>query len=516
MMHHSTTTTQDARAGAVDPADAVLTPATRDRALALLAGALSTGVDLKVREDIYAAPRVAPERLRDLIVDDLPEVSSDPGQVIDDIRRGMLPYCKNEASPRFAGFADTGADIAALAGAVLALFAQQNLINQSFDSPSATFVDIAVLRWLRDFVGYDNPALDTVADVWDVGGVLTQGGTGSNAVAMMLAREHAAPGTMREGVRDPGRFKLVVPAGIGHYSVKGALGWLGCGDALLEVPVSDYRYDLAALRRALRAYDGRVMGVVAYAGDSRTQTIDDLVAVHDVVRGEDPGIWLHADACWGLLAAFTSRLRHKIRGIERYDSVTVDAHKVMEVPYTLSALLVRDPQALRSITTYSDLIMRERFAFGQVTPFTGSRAWESLKLWAMMRARGRAGLAAMADHRIATVAEFTRLVDAQPRLVRLHDPDLTALVFAYLPAGHDPAAPDVERINLVNRRVHADLMRGGRWHLHQFSVPDAGRIAAGAEVWPLRFLGGNSRTTPGHLAALVDEVVRLGDVHDAR
>lgn len=130
--------------------------------------------------------------------------------------------------------------------------------------------------------------------VWDVGGVLTQGGSGSNAVAMMLARDHAAPGTMREGVRDPGRFKLVVPAGIGQYSVKGALGWLGCGDALLEVPVTDYRYDLAALRRALRAYDGRVMAVVAYAGDSRTQTIDDLSAAHDVVRSEVPGIRLRS------------------------------------------------------------------------------------------------------------------------------------------------------------------------------------------------------------------------------
>ncbi|MEU8134960.1 pyridoxal phosphate-dependent decarboxylase family protein [Streptodolium elevatio] len=503
-----------AQGAGVAPGAAVLTPDNRDQVLDLLTGALRTGVDVKVREDIYDAPRVTPEELRDLIVDDLPEGSVDAAAVVDEVRRRILPYCKNEASPRFAGFADTGADVAALAGAVLAVFAQQNLINQSFDSPSATFVDVAVLRWLRDLVGYANPPVGKVADVWDVGGVVTQGGTGSNAVAMMLAREHAGPGTMRDGVRDPGRFKLVVPAGIGHYSVKGALAWIGCGESLLEVPVSGYRYDLEALRRALRAHRGEVMGVVAYAGDSRTQTVDDLAAVHDVVRGQDPGIWLHADACWGLLCAFTDRLRHKIDGIELYDSITVDAHKVMEVPYTLSALLVRDPGVLRTITTYSDLIMRETFAFGQVTPFTGSRAWESLKLWAMMRARGRAGLAAMAEHRLDTVAAFSALVDTHPRLARLHDPDLTAVVFAYLPSGHDPARPDVERLNRVNRAIHDQVLREGRWHLHQFSLADGGRVAPGAEVWPLRFLGGNARTTADHLAELVGEVARLGRLHD--
>lgn len=495
------------------PDAAILTPRNQSQVLDLLTRMVRTGVRTKVADDIYTA-RIPAERLRDLIVDDLPHASTDAWEVMDDVQHRLLPYCKNEASPRFAGFADTGADIAGLAGAVLSIFTQQNLLNQNFDAPSATFVDIAVLRWLRELLGYTNPPIDQVTDVWDVGGVMTQGGTGSNALAMMLAREHAVPGTMRDGVREPGRFKLIVPAGIGHYSVKGALAWLGCGNALVEVPVKNFRYDLAALRRALRDHRGRVMGVVAYAGDSRTQTIDNLEAVHDVVRGEDPSIWLHADACWGLLAAFTDRRRDRIRGIERYDSITVDAHKVMEVPYTLAALLVRDPGVLRTITTYSDIIMRERYAFGQVTPFTGSRGWDSLKLWAMMRARGRAGLAAMADHRLDTVAAFTDLVDAEPRLIRLHEPDLTAVVFAYRPAGHDPHAPDVDRLNKVNKAIHKELLREGRWYLHQFSMPDAGRIARGAEVWPLRFLGGNARTTPAHLAALVDEVLRLGHAHD--
>jgi L-2,4-diaminobutyrate decarboxylase len=63
------------------------------------------------------------------------------------------------------------------------------------------------------------------------------------------------------------------------------------------------------------------------------------------------------------------------------------------VPYSLSALPVREPAVLRSIASHSDLIMQEDFAFGQVTPFVGSRGWSSLKLWMMLRHHGRAGLA---------------------------------------------------------------------------------------------------------------------------
>jgi Pyridoxal-dependent decarboxylase conserved domain len=73
--------------------------------------------------------------------------------VLAEFAHAVLPLCKNEASPRFLGFGDTGDDIAALAGDVLALFTQQNLINQSFDSPSATFIEITVLRWLRELIG---------------------------------------------------------------------------------------------------------------------------------------------------------------------------------------------------------------------------------------------------------------------------------------------------------------------------------------------------------------------------
>lgn len=475
--------------------------------------ALVLGHDFKVADTVYRY-RGGPEQLRNLLVRDLADEGSSLPDLLDEFRRDVLPWCKNEASPRFLGFSDTGDDPAALAGEILATFTQQNLINQGFDSPSATFVDVCVLRWLRDLLGYRNPPLSEVLSVWDVGGLVTPGGTASNTVAMMLAREHATPGTMLQGVRGPRREVVLVPAAIGHYSVKSALAWIGMGGAAVEVPTRSFRYDPRALASALDEHGDRVVAVVAYAGDSRTQTVEHLDVVQDLVRTRAPRAWLHADACWGLTAACSPALSGLLTGIGGYDSITVDPHKVLAVPYSLSALLVREPGVLRSIASHSDLIMQEDFAFGQVTPFVGSRGWSSLKLWMMLRHHGRSGLARMMDARIARRDLVVSIIDAEDRLLRLHDPNLTAVAFTYLPRGV-PAGrasqQQVDRINRINEAIHRALLTDGRWFLHQFGLPDDdGRLRRDAMLRPLRLITGNARATEGHFREALDAVVALG------
>ena len=137
------------------------------------------------------------------------------------------------------------------------------MINQSFDSPSATFIETTALRWLRELIGFTNPRVEDLSTVFDVGGVITHGGTMSNSLAMMLAREHKAPHTMEDGVQDPGQFSIVVPRDIGHYSVKSALKWIGLGYQVIEVDTVGFRYDLGALEREI----GAVQGERRLAGD---------------------------------------------------------------------------------------------------------------------------------------------------------------------------------------------------------------------------------------------------------
>ncbi|MFB7137437.1 pyridoxal phosphate-dependent decarboxylase family protein [Streptomyces sp. NPDC056237] len=297
------------------------TPSPLNALTPLLQEVIAQGLAFKDSEDVFAC-RATPHALRDLLLENLPEQPATAQAIWEDISQRLLPYCVNMNSPRFMGFGDTGADPASLVAGVFAVLAQQNLINQSFCSPSGTMAEITVIRWLRELIGYPTVPASEVTSVWEAGGITTYGGTGSNTTAMMLARENTVPGTLTDGVRDPDRFGLVVPRGVGHYSVKSAAAWTGCGTHLIEVDTDHFRYDLTALAQAVKEHTGRLMAVVAYAGDSRTQTIDHLRAVHDTVRTADPSVWLHVDACWGLMAALTPR-RHHLDGIDLFDSVTV-------------------------------------------------------------------------------------------------------------------------------------------------------------------------------------------------
>ena len=123
------------------------------------------------------------------------------------MKKEVLPYCSNFGTEKFMGFPDAGNSIAGISGAVLSDFLQQNLINSSFCAPIATYMEIAVIKWLREIVGYENIEIN---NIWDVGGIITYGGTGSNSIAMLLARENHKQNTMKKGVINPDDYKVIV------------------------------------------------------------------------------------------------------------------------------------------------------------------------------------------------------------------------------------------------------------------------------------------------------------------
>lgn len=478
--------------------DNFLSKSTRDQAEIAFQKAIHTGIDFKLQEKVRTSDigMLNPSEL----IDEIPETGKSIEEVQQEFNERFLPYCYNFASPNFMGFPDAGNSIAAIAGNITADFLQQNLINQSFCSPSGTFAEISVIRWLREIVGYTNET--SVESIFEVGGVITGGGTTSNTIGIMLARENHKSNTMRSGVMIDDDFYVVVPKGISHYSVKSAQMWLGCGNRLLEVEVKDYRYDLDDLKRTIEKYKGKIMAVVAYAGDSRTMTVDNFDAIADLVHDIDPSIWLHADACHGFSLGFSEKLRHKIKGIERFDSITTDPHKVMNSPYTISSLLVRDPSKLESVSSLSDLIMQEQFAFGQITPFLGSRPWMSLKLWFAMKNLGRKGYGKLIDDRHDLAVSLARLIDKNESFVLLNQVDINAVAFIYV-KGLDKN--NSTKLNDFNIKLHARVIEEGIYHLHQFSVPDSsGIIEKDLVIYPLRFMSGNPLTTLDELQKMLE------------
>ncbi|MDD3287508.1 MAG: pyridoxal-dependent decarboxylase [Alphaproteobacteria bacterium] len=489
-----------------DYRDLVLSVQNREISAAWLKSLLDMGLDFKL-SDVVSASRMN-EKNKEKFFGSLNEESLSLEDVLQEFSREVLPYCTNFSSPNFLGFPDAGNSVAAMGGAILTDLLQQNLINQSFCAPSGTFVEIAVLRWLREAVGYQNR--EKTESVWDVGGIITSGGTLSNVVAMLLARENMVPDTMSKGVTRPEKMLVVVPAGIGHYSVKSAQMWIGCGSHLLEIDTVGFRYDLKKLESGIKENASNIMCVVAYAGDSRTQTIDNLQAVHDIVRQQAPNAWLHADACHGFTCGFSEKLRRKIKGIELFDSVSMDPHKVMATPYTLSALLVREPEKMRSVASLSDLIMQEQFAFGQATPFLGSKPWSSLKLWFMMKHFGKDNLARLVEHRHELAISFSEKIKKTGQFIQINEVDLNSVAFLYAPNKKLVESKNIDALNKISVALHDFILSDGQWHVHQFSIPDDGVFEKGATIRPLRLMPGNLLTQDHHLDKFVDYLLFNG------
>lgn len=181
------------------------------------------GTNFKLEDKIFEK-KFYPEEI-DKELSELPIDGKDMNEIIKTIKGKILPYCTNFSSSKFMGFPDAGNSISGISGAILTDFLQQNLINSSFCSPIGTYLEMAVIQWLRTIVGYKNGKIE---DINDVGGIITYGGTGSNSIAMLLARENHIKNTMQEGVKDPSKYKVILPKGIGHYSIRSSLMWIGC------------------------------------------------------------------------------------------------------------------------------------------------------------------------------------------------------------------------------------------------------------------------------------------------
>ena len=452
--------------------------------------AIDIGLNFKLNNEVKEK-QLSLEIINDLMK--IPYDESNVEQVISEFTQKILPYCTNFSNEKFMGFPDAGNSISGVVGAIISDFMQQNLINSSFCAPIATFTEISVIKWLREIIGYN---ISDINNIWDVGGIITYGGTGSNVTAMLLARENFNEKTMIEGVRKPKKYKIIVPKGIGHYSIRSASMWIGCGDNIVEVETKNFKYDLKKLEIALRKNKGKIMCVVAYVGDSRTMTVDNLKEIYGLVKSIDDNIWLHADACHGFSLAFSEKLKYKIEGLNLFDSISTDPHKVLSIPYCISALLVKNPQKLKLITSTSDLIMQEDFAYGQITPFIGSKSWISLKLWFAIKSFGIKGYGNLIEKRCNMAKYLKKKILNSSEFVVLNDVDINSVVFMYVKDKTEINNIHIEKLNKTSELIYERMLKDGKYYLHKFTMPDdKGVIKSDSMLIPLRYMSGNDNIT---------------------
>lgn len=453
------------------------------------------------------------ERILKDLLEPIPLNPKNLKEVIKECKEKIINGSVNFSSENFLAFPDCGNSIAAICGHFLYGMLNQNLINSIHCSPTATFVEISVINWLRELIGYN--ITKKPKDILDVGGINVPGGTLANTTALLLAREKIIPKTMQKGLIGKGKqLKMFIPEGIGHYTSKAAMAWLGLGtENIVEVKTTkDFTIDKEDLVRKieLQKKDSIPFVIIAYAGDSRTMAIDDFVGISKIAKKYN--MWFHIDACHGASLCFSNKLRYKVKGINLADSVTLDPHKVLFTPYTLSYLLVKNQKDIRPIAGISDLITKEKYSFGQITPFLGSRSFNSLKLWFLIKNLGKKNIGYLIEKRYGMVKYFASLVEKESDFYLMNNIVINSAAYIYVPKelkeklDKDPSKNNVNLINELNLRIQKRMFKEGKFYVHTFKLNDFKNVlgAGDDKVYQMqRLMLGNPLTTKKNLQDLL-------------
>jgi glutamate/tyrosine decarboxylase-like PLP-dependent enzyme len=395
------------------------------------------------------------------------------------------------AGPRFFHFVMGGGTPAALGADWLTSTLDQNAYNW-ISSPLAARMEQITTGWLKELFGLPRE--------WSA--VITTGATMANFAGLAAARRWWG---LQHGVDIDGRgFSGLPPvpvfaSGYLHASAVKALGMLGIGRQQPQLLTTDAagRIDLVGLEGALKALGGKPAILIGTAGDVNTGDFDPLREMSGLARKH--GAWLHVDGAFGLFAAVSPSARHLVDGIDSADSVAVDGHKWLNVPYDSGFAFVRDAElhagAFSATAAYLGKEASARPVFGNLAAEMSRRA-RALPVWATLRAYGRDGYRAMVERHLALAQRVARQVDQAPDLERLAAVPLNVVCFRF----HPPDVPEAE-LDELNRRLGALVLEDGRVYFG--TTEYEGKVAFRPAVV-------NWRTTEEDVDLIVQVVRELG------
>jgi aromatic-L-amino-acid/L-tryptophan decarboxylase len=378
---------------------------------------------------------------RTLIEREAPEEGKPAGPLLDFLFEKAIPASFNNAGPGFLAYIPGGGQPYAAVADLISAGANR-YVGVFAPAPALVQLETNVVRWFARAVGYPGSA----------GGFLTTGGSLANFSAIVAARHERLPEDFLKGT--------LYVSDQGHHCIRKAALLAGFPAANVREIPSDraFRFRLDALARQVA--EDRAKGltpflVAASAGTTNTGAVDDLDALADFASRED--LWLHTDAAYGGFFALTERGRTVMKGLARSDSIVLDPHKGLFMPYGTGSLLVKDPATLRRSHSVSAHYMPgmqddpDSVDFCEISPEL-SRNFRGLEVWLAVELCGLAAFRTALDEKLDLAREAADAVRAIPDMTIVAEPELSLFAFRLEPTG-----ASVEEANRLNRELMAHV-----------------------------------------------------------
>jgi len=424
-----------------------------------------------MREHIIAG-EMEPEDLekdfQDVVIPEDPIFVSEQAQFLLD---KVVSQSVHTASPSFIGHMTSSMPYFMLPLAKIMIALNQNTVKIE-TSKAFTPLESQVIGMLHHLVyKRDSNFYQTWAHDRDHAlGAFCSGGTIANLTGLWVARNQKLPpkGTF-SSIREHGIAAGLSAHGLsglavlvskrGHYSLKKCADILGIGRANIVYIATDSQNkcsieDLKATIANLQKKNIGVMAVVGIAGTTETGNVDPLEQMADVCEKEN--LYFHVDGAWGAPTLFSDKHKGILRGIERADSVVIDAHKQLYVPMGAGICLFKNQTSLKTIETSAEYIIRRGSRdLGKYT-LEGSRAGMAMLVHSGLRVLGRKGYEILIDVGIGKAAQFAKLIGTTDNFEVITEPELNLLTYRYLPSSAKTALSTAtpEQSKLINELIN--------------------------------------------------------------
>jgi glutamate/tyrosine decarboxylase-like PLP-dependent enzyme len=417
-------------------------------------------------------------------------------KVYEVFQQSILPYTLPNTRPRFwGGVLSTGSPYGMLV----------EMVRAGMNSPQEAFfaeayVHKQVINWIKEMLGFPEEA----------GGVLVSGGSEANFTGLAVARNAKAEVDMKaKGLQGLGRKMTLYCSDETHDCLERSVELLGLGnEALRWIPTDDdCRIRLDTLKKAIeddRKRNNHPFCIIGCAGTVNSGAFDDLNALADLAKKEN--MWFHVDGAFGAWVKLSKTHRQLADGMERADSLAVDLHKWMYMPYGIACTLVKDQLAHYSAFVYGRDAIYLKSAFDQVKEqivnphslaLPLSRSFTSLKAYMLLRAYGKNKYRNLIQQNINQTKYLAELIRKEPEMEITAPVVSNVVCFRYKPKGL--TEPELEKLN---KMICNDLNQMSFWMVSDTTIK--GR-------YMLRICNVNHRSQKQDFDFLVNEVRKIGE-----